>query len=159
MAISMVVLLIPIALVVGLYRLRGGEDVQVVDPSDAIGSAQVAGLFPVAAPAGLSDGWRSLSAQFTRTGKTGELRVGYLTPSGGQAQLIESNEDAASLSSREFNSQAQLTGTTTVAGVAWQAYQLGGERTALVRTDANRTIILLGVADQAELQALATAVS
>jgi hypothetical protein len=159
MAISMVVLLIPIALVVGLYRLRGGEDVQVADPFEAISSAQVAGLFPVAAPAGLADGWRPLSAQFTRTDNTGELRVGYLTPAGGQAQLIESNEDAATLSTREFKNQAQLTGTITVAGVAWQAYQLGGDRTALVRTDANRTIILLGVADQAELQALAAAVS
>jgi hypothetical protein len=159
MAISMVVLLIPLALVVAIFRLRGGEDVQIVDPSSAIASAQSAKLFPVAAPNGLAAGWRPLSAQFARDGATGTLRVGYLTPKDGQVQLIESNEDTASLSSREFADQARLTGTTTVAGSAWQAYQVRGNEPALVLTSPERTIIVIGSADPAELEALATAVS
>src|SRR5258705_12992171 len=105
MAISMVVLLIPLALVVAIFRLRGGEDVQIVDPSSAIASAQSAKLFPVAAPTGLAAGWRPLSAQFARDGATGALRVGYLTPNDGQGQLIETNAASARLTSLEFAGQ------------------------------------------------------
>jgi hypothetical protein len=162
MAISLVVLLIPLALLVALFRLRGGEDTVIVDPSSALNSAQSAGLFPVATPKGLPDGWRCLSAQFTRSGAnraTGELRVGYLTATNGQLQLIESNEDAATLSGREFANQARLTGTTTVAGTQWQAYQVRGDERALVLTTPQRTIVVIGAADPAELGTLATAVS
>jgi hypothetical protein len=159
MAISLVVLMIPLALVVALFRLRGGEDVQVVNPSEAVASAQHAGLFKVGVPTGLPGGWRALSAQFTRNGNTGELRVGYLTPSDGQAQLIESNEDAAALSGRTFGGPARLTATPTVSGAPWQAYQLEGDRQALVLTDPGRTIIVVGLVKQGELEALAAAVS
>ncbi len=159
MAISLVVLLIPLALVVAIFRLRGGEDVQVVDPAEAVASAQNARLFSVAVPAGLATGWRPLSAQFTRNGNTGELRVGYLTPSDGQAQLIESNADAAVLSRQTFGGEAQLTGTSTVAGTRWQLYRLQGDRRALVLTDPGRTIIVVGLAAGGELETLAAAVS
>lgn len=159
MAISLVVLLIPLALVVALFRLRGGEDTVVVDPAPAIASAQASGLFPVGAPDGLPDGWRALSAQFTRTGVTGELRVGYVTAGDGQVQLIESNEDTAELSAREFDNQARLTATTTVAGAPWQTYQVRGDEKALVLTTPERTIIVIGRADVAELVTLAAAVS
>jgi hypothetical protein len=71
---------------------------------------------------------------------------------------VESNEDTASLSSREFHNQARPTGTTTVAGAAWQAYQVGGDTRAVVLTDPTRTIIVIGVADPGELEALAAAV-
>ena len=128
-----------------------------LDPSTAISSAQRAGLFPVATPTGLPEGWRTLSAQFTRNGATGELRVGYLTPNNGQLQLIESNEDAASLSGREFANQARLTATTTVAGTAWQAYQVRGQERALVLTEPGRSIIVVGSAEAAELEILAVA--
>jgi hypothetical protein len=159
MAISLVVLLIPLALLVALFRLRGGEDTVIVDPSSALNSAQSARLFPVGTPKGLPDGWRCLSAQFTRNGATGELRIGYLSATNGQLQLIESNEDAATLSSREFANQARLTGTTTVAGTQWQAYQVRGDEHALVLTTPQRTIVVIGAADPAELGTLATAVS
>ena len=159
MAISMLVLLIPLGLVVALFRLRGGEDAVVVDPSAAISSAQSAGLFPVGVPKNLGGGWRPQSAQFTRVGNTGELRVGYLTPRGGQLQLIESNEDIASLSSRELGNRAGVTGTATIAGAPWPAYQVRGDEKALVRTTPQRTVIVIGQADAAELETLATAVS
>jgi hypothetical protein len=160
MTISLMVLLIPLALVVAVFRLRGGEDTVIVDPSQAIASARSAALFPVDAPHGLGNGWRPLSAQFTRKGSTtGELRVGYLTPTDGQLQLIESNEDAASLSSREFGDGARLTATTTVAGAPWQVYEVRVDEKALVLTTPQRTLIVIGHADSTELAALATAVS
>jgi hypothetical protein len=145
---------------VAVFRLRGGEDTVVVDPSQAIAAARSAALFPVDAPHGLANGWRPLSAQFTRKSSTiGELRVGYLTPTDGQLQLIESNEDAASLSSREFGDGARLTATTTVAGAPWQAYEVRVDEKALVLTTPQRTLIVIGRADSTEMAALATAVS
>src|SRR5262245_3760844 len=45
MVVSLVVLLIPMTLVVLLFRLRGGEDAVTVDPATAISQAQASGAF------------------------------------------------------------------------------------------------------------------
>lgn len=158
MAISLVVLLIPLAIIVGLFRLRGGEDTVVVDPSTAIGQAQAAGAFPVAAPKGLGAGWTPVSAQF-RTEGSAALRVGYLTPSGGQVQLIESNEDAGALLARELGAGSRLTGTVPVGGEQWQTYQVRVDETALVLSQPARTVIIIGRAKDDELTTLAAALS
>ena len=63
MAISLLVLLVPIALLLVFYRVvLGGDEPVVVDPAPAVESAQRAGAFPVTTPTGLADGWRPISA-------------------------------------------------------------------------------------------------
>jgi hypothetical protein len=130
----------------------------VVDPSTAIGQAQAAGAFPVAAPKGLDAGWKPVSAQF-RTEGSAALRVGYLTPSGGQLQLIESNEDAGALAARELGDGSRLSGSVQVGGEQWQTYQVRSDETALVLSQPARTVIIIGRAKDDELTALATALS
>ena len=102
MTISLIVLLVPVAVFVALYRLRGGEDVVVVDPTPAIVQAQAAAVFPVAAPTGLTDAWRPVSAVFKREAGGASLRLGYITPDGGAVQLIESTRPLRTCSSANW---------------------------------------------------------
>lgn len=155
MALSLIVLLIPILLVVTLFRLRGGEDVVVVDPAPAISQARAAKAFPVEAPTGLPEQWRPVSAAFQRPDGAAVLRLGYVTPSGGGVQLVESNEDVEILLTRELGAEIRPSGTEQVSGREWQLYQARGGELALVLTKSDRTVILVGQADRAELRRLA----
>jgi Protein of unknown function (DUF4245) len=155
MAISLVVLLIPLALVVAVFRLRGGEDVVVVDPGPAI--SQAAGAFTVSVPKGLGDGWKPVTAQFHRETGGALLRVGYVTPGGGGVQLVESTEPVDGLLIRELGDQTRPTGTVAIGGLEWRSYDVRGDERALVRTEDGRTLIVIGQADAAELHALAAA--
>jgi len=157
MIISLVVLLIPLALIVGIFRLRGGEDVVVVDAAPAIAQARAANLFPVLAPQGLGTGWRPVSAEFQIADGRGTLRVGYLTPSGGAVQLVESNEDAASMFPRELGDQVRPQGEVTVNGRAWRSSTVRGDELAVVDSSNDRTVIVVGRATIDELTALAAA--
>jgi Protein of unknown function (DUF4245) len=156
MALSLIVLLIPILLVVTLFRLRGGEDVVVIDPAPAIAQARAANAFPVEAPSGLSDEWRPVAAAFQRPEGAAVLRLGYVTPSGGAVQLVESDEDVEALLRRELGDEIRPPlGTETVSGRDWQWYQARGSELALVVTDRDRTVIIVGQAERAELRRLA----
>jgi hypothetical protein len=155
MTLSLIVLLIPLALIVAVFRLRGGEDVVVVNPAPTIAQAQAAGLFPVAAPQGLGSDWRPVSAAFQKSGSVGTLRVGYITPAGGTVQLIESNEDAAPLLTRELGDQVRPQGEVTVNGEPWRSSTVRGNERALVDTSPGRTLIVVGQAGLDELTALA----
>jgi Protein of unknown function (DUF4245) len=155
MTLSLIVLLIPLAVIVTLYRLRGGEDVVVVDPAPSIAQAQAAKLFPVAAPQGLSPDWRPISATFQTSDSVGTLRVGYITPSDGALQLIESNEDARSLLARELGDQVRPQGQVTVNGQLWQSSTVRGDERALVDTSSERTLMVVGRASLDELTVLA----
>src|SRR5262245_42556363 len=114
MALSLLVLLIPVALFVALFRFRGGEDVTMVDPAPAIAQARTAGAFPVLEPAGLASGWRPVNATFRRDGAVATLRLGYLTPTGGALQLIESDEPTEPLLGRELGAPVRPTGPVTI---------------------------------------------
>ena len=159
MALSLIVLLIPLALIVGIFRLRGGEDIVVIDPSAAIGEARASGLFAVAAPEGLGPDWRPISAGFSAANAIGTLRVGFITPHDGTMQLLETNEDPQVLVPRELGPDGQSTGPVDVGGVAWRSYQARGTEHALVLTTGDRTIVVQGQASDEELRELAAAVS
>ena len=71
-------------------------------------------------------------------------------------QLIESNEDVEFLLRRELGAEIRPLGTEAVSGREWQSYQArGGGELALVLTEPDRTVILVGQADRAELRRLA----
>jgi hypothetical protein len=152
---SLVVLLIPIAVIVVLYRARGGEDVVVVDPVPTVAEARAAGL-PASAPNGLADGWRPISAGFDPSGG-GTLRIGYLTPSGAGVQLIESGVPADPLLIREIGDDVRVTGPVTAGSAEWQSYRARNDDTALVRRGSAVTLIVIGQASVGELGTLAAA--
>ena len=147
----MLVLLVPVAAIVALAQLRGAQDVVVVDPAPVFDQARAA-AFPVDAPGPLA-GWTSVSAVFHRTDAGAILRVGYVTPRGGQLQLIESTEPVADLLRRELGNKGEAE-TATVEGRSWQSYAVRGDELALVFTASGRTLIVVGRADLDELKML-----
>lgn len=156
LVISLIVLLIPLAVIVAVFRLRGGEDAVVVDPSPAIADAQRAS-FPVAVPARLDPRWRPVSATFQPHERGATLRIGYLAPSGGGVQLVESTEPVDGVLIRELGDDTRPRGVVTLGGRSWDSYQARGDERALVAEEENRTLIVIGRADVAELEHLAGA--
>ena len=157
MARSMVVLLIPIAIFVAIFRLYGGEDVVIADTAPAYADARAAGAFTVVEPAGLAGGWRPVSATFRVDQPGAVLRIGYLTPDDGQVQLVESDRPAADLVRSELGDSGEGLGTVNAAGLAWQVYTVRHGEHALVNTDGDRTVIVVGSTDVTTLRTLAGA--
>jgi hypothetical protein len=156
MALSMIVLLIPLAIVVGIFRLRGGEDVVIVDPGPVIAAARSADAFPVSEPTGLTEVWRPISADFTVAGAGATLRIGYLTPDDGAIQVIESSEPVVSLLIRELGDQVRPVGVVAVGGASnWDSYEVRGTERAIVRKESGRTTIVIGRAEIIEMRTLA----
>jgi hypothetical protein len=162
MAKSLAVLLIPILLIGALLRACGSSDPTVVDTTQAIDDARSSALFAVVTPQGLDEGWRPVQATFRRAGEgQGTLRLGYLTPAGGQALVIVSNEEPAELLARELGDQVRPQGEVSINGRVWDASIVRGDEHALVDlggtrgAPAVRTVIVVGDAPLDELTALA----
>lgn len=158
MAISLLVLLVPIALFLGFYRVvLGGDQPAVVDPAPAVAEARAANVFPVGEPTGLPSSWRPISAAFQRTDAGATVRIGYVSPDDHGAQLVESNVPAERLLPAELTSAGRAEGTVQVGGRTWQRYSgRPGER-ALVLLEPNRTVIVVGAAGEQQLRGLADA--
>ncbi|MET8348819.1 MULTISPECIES: DUF4245 domain-containing protein [unclassified Micromonospora] len=156
MAISLLVLLIPIALLLAFYRgFLGGDEPTTVDPAPAIEQAQSANAFPVNQPQGLSSGWRTVSARFQTVEDGANLRIGYLTPEGRGVQLVQSSVPAERLLPAELTDQGQPQGPTELAGRTWQRYTARGNQQALVLLEPARTVLVIGDARDNELRQLA----
>ncbi|MGC4786586.1 DUF4245 domain-containing protein [Micromonospora sp. DT178] len=159
MAISLLVLLIPIALLLAFYRgFLGGDQPTTVDPAPALESARAANAFPVSEPAELGDGWRTVSAKFQTVEGGSSLRLGYLTPEGRAAQMVQSSVPPERLLPTELTAEGQPQGQTDLGGRTWQRYTARGNEQALVLLEPNRTVIVVGDARDNELRHLATAI-
>lgn len=159
MALSLVVLLIPVAVMVALFRLKGGERMVTVDPQPALSQARAHGAFSVAEPTGLTEGWATVSAEFQTKPQGATLRIGYVTPTGGALQLIQSSEPFDALVARELGDRRQPAGSVTHNGLVWQDFSVRKGERALVASPPGRTLIVIGRAEAAEIEALAAAVS
>lgn len=155
MALSLLVLLVPIFVLLGVYRYLGGEGATVVDPAAAFEDARASHLFPVAEPSGLPSGWQVASAAFRREDTGAVLRVGYRTPGGGTAQLVETDAPADEMVTRELGAGAQARGAAAVAGGDWQAFATAKGEHALLLAEPGRSVLVVGRADDAELATLA----
>ncbi|MCX4386678.1 DUF4245 domain-containing protein [Micromonospora peucetia] len=159
MAISLLVLLIPIALLLAFYRgFLGGDQPSTVDPVPALESARAANAFPVSEPAELDDGWRTVTANFQTVEGGSSLRLGYLTPEGRGAQLVQSSVPPERLLPTELTAEGQPQGQTDLGGLTWQRYTARGNEQALVLLEPDRTVIVIGDARDNELRQLAGAI-
>ncbi|WP_433531484.1 DUF4245 domain-containing protein [Micromonospora sp. CA-263727] len=159
MAISLLVLLIPIALVFAFYRgFLGGDEPNTVDPTPAFEQARSAGVFPVTEPAGLGDGWRAVRANYRTTEDGATLRVGYVTPEGRGLQLVQSNVPPERLLPAELTDEGRPQGQTDLGASTWQRYTARGNEQALVLLQPGRTVIVVGDARDNELREMATSV-
>jgi hypothetical protein len=155
MALSLLVLLVPIIVLLGMYRFLGGESPTVVDPSSAYADARASHSFPVTEPA-VPAGWQSVSSAFRRGDAGSVLRVGFQSPTGGTAQLVESNVNAGALVTAELGAGARDEGAARLDGQEWRRYTATGGDHAFVLSEPDRTVIVMGRAKDAELAQLAT---
>jgi hypothetical protein len=154
MALSLLVLLVPIVVLLGVYRFLGGESPTVVDPSSAYADARAAHAFPVSEPS-VPAGWRPVSSTFRRGDAGSVLRVGFRSPRGGTAQLVESNVNAGALVTAELGAGARDQGGTGLDGQEWHRYTASSGDHAFVLGQQDRTVIVMGRATDAELAQLA----
>nr|WP_296063658.1 DUF4245 domain-containing protein [uncultured Actinoplanes sp.] len=160
MIMSLAVLLVPIALLLILYRtLLSGDAPITVDPAPTIQEAQAAKLFPVAVPQGLGDDWHTSSATFTRAPNGATLRLGYVDPDKDPIQLIESSVPTDTLLPAELSTGAKPTGNFRSASGVWRVYDARPGEKALVLGEQNRTIVIVGRTDVDNLEKLATSLS
>lgn len=161
MVISLLVLLIPVVLFVGVYQALAGRNRPIeVDPQSALTAAAAAGM-AVAEPADLPEGWVPVSAVFRPGEAGGTLRIGYAVQDGRSAQLLQSTAPAEQLLPAELPEPATPAGTVELAGRSWQIYPprgAGGER-ALVLLAPEQTTIVRGTVSEAALRELATALA
>lgn len=158
MVISLLVLLVPLLLLVGFYRVvLGGDEPVRVDPAPAVAQARASGAFPVSEPTGLHGSWRSVSATFQSADAGRTLRIGYVSPEGRGIQLVQSNVPPEQLLPAELTSNGQAQGLTEVAGRDWQRYSARPGERALVLLEERRTVVIVGDAAEGELRSLATA--
>ncbi|MEQ4301193.1 DUF4245 domain-containing protein [Plantactinospora sp. B6F1] len=151
--ISLLVLLVPIALVIGFARVfLGAEQPVVIDPTPVLQEARAANAFPVSEPTDLTDGWRTVTAQFRREAAGATLRLGYLSPDGGGVQLVQSSLPAEGLLPAELTRDGQPQGTVEVGGRLWQRYTARPGESALVLLEPDRTVLLVGRASEDQLR-------
>jgi hypothetical protein len=159
MVLSLIVLLVPVLLVVLIYRVvQGGDQPVETDTAPAIAQARSANAFPVAEPAGLSDDWRAISAAFQKAEGGQILRIGYVTPDGAGLQLIQSDVSPEKLLPAELTKSGRPEGVVKVDGQSWQRYTARPGERALVLLERDRTIVIVGGAHEEEQRELATAV-
>jgi len=149
---AMVVLMVPVIIIVALYRFLGHETPPTIDTADTYETARSAHDFDVLIPTGLSAKWRITTASYQD--KT--LRLGFISPGGGQLRVVETGPVTPTLYADELGAGAHPTGAVDVNGTRWQRYADGRpEETSLVLADPKRTVIVVGHADAADLQTLA----
>ncbi|MFV2017149.1 DUF4245 domain-containing protein [Micromonospora sp. LOL_023] len=161
MVLSLAVLLVPILLVFGVYQVfLGGNDPVEIDPGPAYEQARAAGELPVSEPVGLGPGWTAVRAVYRPAGPDGPtLRVGYVTPDGGTLQVVQSARPAPQLLVAELTSTAQPQGSVEVGATTWQWYAARPGERALVWLAPQRSVLVVGSAPEAELTAMAAALS
>jgi hypothetical protein len=157
MALSLAVLLIPIALLLVFYRVvLDGDKPVTVDPGSTIQEAQSAGLFPVAVPGGLSDNWHVSSATFQRQSNGATLRIGYIDPDDNGLQLIESSVPPTALLPVELGTAAKPLDTYRADARLWRLYDARPGEQALVLSESDRTIVVVGRTGVKNLETLAS---
>jgi hypothetical protein len=140
------------AVILGLYGIgqlftaTPESSVETIDYEQVVSQARPAATFPLAAPAGLPEGWRATSARFQENG----WHLGVLTDTDdymGLEQLKGTSERAVD----RFAEDSKSTGTADVAGQTWNVRSGPDGRltylrnedglTTLVNTTASRPVL------------------
>ncbi|MEU7902703.1 DUF4245 domain-containing protein [Actinoplanes sp. NPDC049118] len=157
MAMSLGILLLPIALLLLFYRLvLDGDKPVSVDTEPALQQARAAAAFEVVVPQGLGDGWHPVSASFQRGGEGATLRIGYVDPDSDPIQLIESSRPTEALIPVELGRDPEATGTFRDGARTWHRYDARPGESALLLLEKGRTIIVVGTTETESLESFAS---
>lgn len=159
---SMVVVLAVVGVILILAWRPDPNPIRSVDPLPTIALSAAQADFELLAPAGLSEEWIATSARWEPTNASqGQpfLHIGYVTPSGGYAQVTEYATNDTSLDDLQntplFRERVgAVTIDEDVAGTAWSAGS-GRDGAVLLSLDQGRFIALTGTATPEELRVLA----
>jgi len=143
MALSLFVLIVPIVVLLGIYRFLGGESPADLDVGETYATARSGGL-PVLEPRDLPAGWRAMNAGVERTDGVVTLRVAYAAPGGGHLQLVQSARPVDRLVVEQLGTGAGPTGKAEIAGRTWVAYLAETGDHALVLHEDSRTVVVAG---------------
>ncbi len=155
MALSLLVLMVPIVLLLAFYRVvLGGDEPLTVDPASSLQLASKE--FTVLAPTGLNSDWRVTAATFKRETGGATLRIGYVGPGDDPVQLVESTVPADTLVPAEVGKEGKRTGAYRAETGTWLVYSGRPEETALILTEAGRTVLIIGKTDQSTLEKVAS---
>ncbi len=158
MAYSLLVLLVPIALLLTFYRVVLSGDAPItIDPTSAI--EQAAKEFPVARPTGLGDDWHVSSAHTTRGNGGVTLRLGYVDPDGDPILFSQGTVPPATMVPAEVGKEGERTGAFRTDARTWMVYTGRPGETALVFTEASRTLVIVGSTERKNLETLARSLS
>jgi hypothetical protein len=157
MAMSLGILLVPIALLLLFYRLvLDGDKPVAVDAEPTIQQARAAAAFEVVTPQGLGDDWHTVSATFKRDAAGATLRLGYVDPEKDPVQLIESSIPTATLLPAELGADPEAVGTFRDGARTWQRYDARKGENALLLLEKGRTIIVVGTTESKSLESFAS---
>jgi hypothetical protein len=159
MALSIAVLVIPIFLLLGVYRVFFAGDAPIgVDASQTYATARHDAPFPVLVPTGLPGGWTPINSSFGKVSDGSVLRVSYVPPAKTGLQLVESNRPVNSLLPDELGGSAEPGNLETINGQQWRSYPVTqhGAR-ALVLAQNGQTTIVTGNASDEDLRTFAAA--
>ncbi|BCJ42898.1 hypothetical protein GCM10010168_03620 [Actinoplanes ianthinogenes] len=154
MALSLLVLMVPIALLLVFYRVvLSGDEPLTVDPGSSIELASKE--FTVLTPTGLGDDWRVTAAAFKRENGGATLRLGYVDPDDAPVQVVESTVASATLVPAEVGKDGKRTGVFRTDDHAWMIYTGRPGETAYILAEGTRTVLIVGGSSEANLQKLA----
>jgi len=164
MALTLVVIMVPVIVVYYLFSHTPEPTAQAVDWKPAYTQAQAEASYPVLAPAGLPDTWVPTHARFTAKGESlvngatalgNTWQLGYVSPEMVYVGLTQRDVDGDRLV-RELLKDPLAEGASTIAGQPWQRYASadGGTR-ALVRTANDVTTIVVSAMSYEGLEAFA----
>ncbi|MEV6526940.1 DUF4245 domain-containing protein [Longispora sp. NPDC051575] len=155
LAYSMLALLIPIVLMLGIWRLLGGESPTTVDPDPVVADARARAAYQVWAPSAVPAGWHVSTAKVAQQDGHLVLRIGYAGPDGEFLQLTESGAPVAGVLDGAVGG-ATVQGTAEINGRTWSLYTGTKGVRALVLAETGRTIVFAGQAADAVLVEFAT---
>ena len=160
MAMSLGILLLPIALLLVFYRvvLDGDKPIS-IDPGATIQQARSAAVFEVVVPQRLGADWHPVSAAFKRDTDGATLRLGYVDPESDPIQLVESSTPTAKLLPVELGADPKAVSTFSDGKRTWQRYDARKGENALLLLEKGRTIIVIGLAESQSLETFASSLS
>lgn len=157
MALSMAVLLVPIFVLLVVYRVFFAGDAPIaVDAGETYATAQHGAHFTVQVPRDLPPGWTPIAAKFETVTDGSVLRVSYVPPARTGLQLVESDRPVNSLLPDELGSDAQPGNLIDIGGLQWRTYPVakGGGRALVLAADGYTTMIS-GTASDADMRTFA----
>jgi hypothetical protein len=139
-------------------RQDADDPVRPIDPAPSIGRAAEFAGYPMEAPAGLPEGFRSTDTDVTGgPGDPVTLRVDYVTPSDDYAAFVTSDDPEAP-EVTDVLAGARVEGAVEIDGREWTRSITARDETALSREADGVTVLVSGSADDEELRVLAATV-